>query len=153
MEKPIIVFVFAENDLARVGEEKELVKEVIDNHDDLNCLIVEKADVRAMGKAAREAGKQLFMFHFGGHANDKGIILDGFLGMDRNRLSRILLPQSARNPFQLLFLNGCESYGNVGVFTAKGVKAVSGSRNGDYQPLVPGSPLNGPTTSDVIQPP
>ena len=30
---------------------------------------------------------------------------------------------------------------------------VASGRNADYQPAVPGPPLNGPSMSDVIQPP
>lgn len=43
----------------------------------------------------------------------------------------------------------------AGAATAGGVNPrMAASRIGvDYQPRVPGSPLNGPTTSEVIQPP
>jgi hypothetical protein len=63
------------------------------------------------------------MFHFGGHADQKRLVLDGLRDIDRIRLSRILLPNDKHN-VQIIFLNGCLSYGHVGILTAKGVKAI-----------------------------
>src|SRR5690606_15986820 len=70
-----------------------------------------------------DCAENLLMFHFGGHADQNRVVLDGFKDLDKIRLSRLLLPQ-ANHHLQLIFLNGCLSYGHVGVLTAKGVKAI-----------------------------
>jgi hypothetical protein len=67
--------------------------------------------------------EDLFMFHYGGHANQNNIVLDGFRNLDKIRLSRLLLPKENHN-LSIVFLNGCLSYGQVGLLTAKGVKVV-----------------------------
>jgi hypothetical protein len=63
------------------------------------------------------------MFHFGGHADTNHIILDGFRDLDRIRLANLLLSRK-EHQVQLMFLNGCLSYGHVGILTARGVKAI-----------------------------
>ena len=120
---PSILMTFAANDLLGVQEEIQKTWDIVSQHPDLQANKVENATIEQLADAIIEAGNDLFFFHFGGHADAKGIVLDGFRDLDKIRLSRLLLPRAKHN-LQLIFLNGCLSYGHVGILTAKGVKAI-----------------------------
>jgi len=120
---PSLLMTFAANDLIGVQEETQKTWDLISQHPDLQATKVENANIEQLADAIIAAGKDLFFFHFGGHADAKGIVLDGFRDLDKIRLSRLLIPRAKHN-LQLIFLNGCLSYGHVGILTAKGVKAI-----------------------------
>ncbi len=119
---PIVLMTFAPNDLYGVKDEIQKIWNAVSTNPDINPKKIENADIEQMADAVIDAGKDLFMFHFGGHADQKGIVLDGFRDLDKIRLSRLILPNN--HNVQLVFLNGCLSYGHVGILTAKGVKAI-----------------------------
>jgi hypothetical protein len=113
---------FAANDLAGVEKESQQIWKSVNEQKDVLPKKVEDASIEDIADEVIDAGKDLFMFHFGGHADETGIVLDGFKDLDKIRLSRLLLPKN--HHIQIVFLNGCLSYGLVDIFTAKGVKAV-----------------------------
>lgn len=114
---------FAQNDLVGVKAETDKIWKSVKKNKAVNAKKVANVSIDKLAEAVIDAGKDLFMFHFGGHADQKHLVLDGFKDIDKIRLSRILLPNDKHN-VQLIFLNGCLSYGHVGVLTAKGVKAI-----------------------------
>lgn len=119
--KPMILMTFAANDLKGVNSEASKIWETISKQPDIFAQKLENADVEKLAETV-VGSENMFMFHFGGHADTKGIVLDGFKHLDKIRLSRILLPD--HHKVQIVFLNACQSYGQVGLFLAKKVKAV-----------------------------
>ncbi|MCG8330775.1 MAG: leucine-rich repeat domain-containing protein [Chitinophagales bacterium] len=123
MDQPVLLLSFAANDLAGVQSETQKVWDSVSSHLEINALKLENASIPDLADAVIDNDEQLFMFHFGGHADQQGIVLNGFRDLDKVRLSRLLLPRENHH-LQLVFLNGCLSYGHVGLLTAKGVKAI-----------------------------
>jgi len=121
-KQPIILMSFAANDLSGVSTETQKIWESVSQQTSLVPQKLENTSIEDLADAVIDAGKDLFMFHFGGHADEGNIVLDGFKDIDKTRLSRLLLPRN--HNIQIVFLNGCLSYGQVDIFTAKGVKAV-----------------------------
>ncbi len=121
-KQPILLMSFAANDLAGISVETEKIWTSVNNQKEVVPQKLENTDIVDLADAVIDAGKDLFMFHFGGHAEEGKIVLDGFKDLDKIRLSRLLLPKN--HNIQIVFLNGCLSYGQVDIFTAKGVKAV-----------------------------
>lgn len=121
--KPIVLMTFASNDLVGVPAEAASSFDVIKKNDSVSAHKLEDVDIEALTEFIVEYSDRLFMFHFGGHSNQRNIVLEGFRNLDKVRLSRLLLPKEDHN-LQIMFLNGCLSYGHVGVLTAKGVKAI-----------------------------
>ncbi len=121
-EQAIILMSFAANDLEHINEETEKIWESVNQQDILRPKKIENADIEDLADAVIDAGRDLFMFHFGGHADEGSIVLDGFRHLDKIRLSRLLLPSN--HNVQIVFLNGCLSSGQVDILTAKGVKAI-----------------------------
>jgi len=123
MNQPTLLMTFASNNLPGVKAESDKIWKLVKSNASVASKKVNNATIDKLAEAIIDCGKDLFMFHFGGHADQKGIVLDGFKDIDKIRLSRLLLPNEKHN-VQLIFLNGCLSYGHVGILTAKGVKAI-----------------------------
>ncbi len=121
--KPSVLFIFAANDLIGVNSEAAKIWNTVSKNDLVNATKIENADIDALGDAIDDC-QDLMMFHFGGHANQGNIILDSFRNLDKIRLSRILGLNDEQHNLQFIFLNGCLSYGHIGILTAKGVKAI-----------------------------
>ncbi|MEY4937675.1 MAG: hypothetical protein RIS64_4034, partial [Bacteroidota bacterium] len=121
--KPSVLFAFASNDLIGVHSEAAKIWNTVSQNNLVNAIKIENTDVNALGDAIDDC-KDLLMFHFGGHANQRNIVLDDFRNLDRIRLSRILGLDEEQHKLQFIFLNGCLSYGHIGILTAKGVKAI-----------------------------
>ncbi len=120
---PILLMTFAPNDLSGVQAEIQKTWDSVQKNTQIQAKKIENATITQLADAVIDAGKNLFMFHFGGHANQNRIVLDGFRNLDKTRLSRLLLPNK-KHGVQLVFLNGCFSYGHIDILTAKGVKAI-----------------------------
>lgn len=120
---PTLLMTFAANDLQGVKAEADKIWKSVKKNTTIKSKKLNNATIDKLAETIIDCGKDLFMFHFGGHADQKGIVLDGFRNIDKIRLSRLLLPNEQHN-VQLIFLNGCLSYGHVGILTAKGVKAI-----------------------------
>jgi Effector-associated domain 11 len=121
--QPTLLMTFAANNLAGVKTESDKIWKSVKNNTLVKATKISNATIDKLAESIFDCGKDLVMFHFGGHADQKGIVLDGFKDIDKIRLSRLLLPNEKHN-VQLIFLNGCLSYGHVGILTAKGVKAI-----------------------------
>lgn len=120
MSKPTILMTFASNDLDGVKKEADIIWNSVSSSDLVTATKIENAGIEELAEAIIDAN-DLFMFHFGGHTDQGNIVLEGMQHIDKIRLSRIL---STAENLQLVFLNGCLSYGHVGIMTAKGVKAM-----------------------------
>jgi len=123
MNKPTILMTFAKNDLAGVKTEAENIYNSVQSNDLVKNVKIEDADIDTLAETIIDNVDNLFMFHYGGHANQHNIVLDGFRNLDKIRLSRLLLPKENHN-LSIVFLNGCLTYGQVGLLTAKGVKII-----------------------------
>jgi hypothetical protein len=121
--KPTLLMAFAQNDLAGVKDEANKIWNTVRNQPLIQSKRVNKATTQQLATEILAAGQTLFMFHFGGHADTNHIILDGFRDLDKIRLANLLLSRKDHQ-VQLMFLNGCLSYGHVGILTARGVKAI-----------------------------
>jgi hypothetical protein len=121
--QPTLLMTFAQNDLSGVKVEADNTWKSVKKNTTIQAKKVNNATIDTLADAIIDAGQNLFMFHFGGHADQNGLVLDGFRDLDKVRLSRLLLPNDNHN-LQLVFLNGCLSYGHVGILTAKGIKAI-----------------------------
>jgi tetratricopeptide (TPR) repeat protein len=122
MNQPTLLLSFAANDLEGVKAEADNIWEAVQNPT-IKTRRIDDATIETMTESIIDAGQDLFMFHFGGHADPNGIVLNGFQNIDKIRFSRLLMPNDQAS-LQVVFLNGCLSYGHVGVLTAKGVKAI-----------------------------
>ena len=120
MSKPTILMAFAANNLDNIQKEADKIWNSVSSSDLVTATKIENAGIEDLAGAIIDAN-DLFMFHFGGHADQGSIVLEGMQMVDKIRLSRIL---STAEQLQLVFLNGCLSYGHVGIMTAKGVKAM-----------------------------
>ncbi len=120
--KPTFLMTFAANDLSGISTEVQKISEIVSKSVSINAQQLENVDIDTLADVILDA-QNLTFFHFGGHADQGNIVLDGFRNLDKIRLSRILLPMD-KHSVQLIFLNGCLSYGHVGILTAKGVKAI-----------------------------
>lgn len=123
MNKPIVLMTFAKNDLAGVKNEAENIYNSVQSNDLVKNVKIEDADIDTLVETIIDNNGNLFMFHYGGHADQNNIVLDGFRNLDKIRLSRLLLPKENHN-LSIVFLNGCLTYGQVGLLTAKGVKVI-----------------------------
>jgi CHAT domain len=123
VKKKKILTAFAPTNLAGVKKEAQKIWNSVKKHAQIEAEKVNNTTIEKLATAIIDAGSDLFMFHFGGHADPKNIVLEGFLHLDKTRLSRLLLP-NPKHQVQIIFLNGCLSYGHVGILTAKGVKAI-----------------------------
>lgn len=123
MNKPTILMTFAKNDLAGVKTEAENIYNSVQSNDLIKNVKIEDADIDTLAETIIDNVDDLFMFHYGGHADQHNIVLDGFRNLDKIRLSRLLLPKENHN-LSIVFLNGCLTYGQVGLLTAKGVKII-----------------------------
>jgi len=121
--KPIVLMTFASNGLASIPVEADEVFNVVKKSEVITAHKIENVDIEKLADTIADYSEQLFMFHFGGHSNQRNIVLEGLRDLDKIRLSRLLLPKEKHN-LQIVFLNGCLSYGHVGILTAKGVKAI-----------------------------
>lgn len=119
--KPMILMTFAANDLKGVNTEAAKIWETISKQPEIFAQKLENADVEKLAETVI-GSENMFMFHYGGHADTKGIVLDGFRHLDKVRFANLLLP--SHHHIQFVFLNGCLSYGQIGVLTANNVKAV-----------------------------
>ena len=123
MSKPTFLMAFAQNDLAGVKVEANKIWNTVRSQSLIEGKKVNKATTQQLASEILAAGPSLFMFHFGGHADANRIILDGFRDLDKIRLANLLLSRQDHQ-VQFMFLNGCLSYGHVGLLTARGVKAI-----------------------------
>jgi CHAT domain len=123
VKKKKFLATFAPTNLAGVKKEAQKIWNSVKKHPQIETQKVNHATIEKLATAIIDAGNDLFMFHFGGHADPKNIVLEGLLHLDKTRLSRLLLP-NPQHQVQIIFLNGCLSYGHVSILTAKGVKAI-----------------------------
>lgn len=123
MSKPVIITTFAANDLPNVHDEAEKVWQYIQNDEKVEAVKLENTTTVALASTVLKHHKNLYFFHFGGHAEQGKIILDGFIDLDKIRLAQMLMPRQ-EHLLQWVFLNGCLSFGHVSTLTARGVKAV-----------------------------
>lgn len=119
--KPTALMVFAANDLAEVKNEAAKIWKSVSANESITAVKTEDTDIEQLVDAVIDS-EDLFMFHFGGHSSEGGILLEDSRSLDATKLSNILLPNNHK--LQIIFLNGCLSYGQVGLFTARGVKVV-----------------------------
>ena len=120
---PVLITAFAANDLPHVRVEAEKLEESLANHSLIKFVKIEDVDVVTLVNTVLDHHRNLYFFHFSGHADQKKMIMDESRELDKIRFSRILMPRE-QHKLQWAFLNGCFSYGHVGMLTAKGLKAV-----------------------------
>lgn len=121
--KPHLLITTAKNDLAGVATESRKIFEIVKDVANITVTELQDTTIETLADTLLEISDQLFMIHYGGHADQNNIVLDGFYNLDKIRLSRILIPSDKHSP-DIIFLNGCLSFPHVGVLMAKGVKAV-----------------------------
>lgn len=122
-EKPVLLMAFAANDLPEVNTEAEQTWQFVAEHPSIQAIKLEDAEIAELADALIDHHQNLSFFHFAGHASAQDVVLEGDTKLDKYQLSR-LLTSGTSQPLQWAFLNGCESYGHVGILTASGVKAV-----------------------------
>ena len=120
---PVLIATFAANDLVNVHVEAEKIWQTVENNPAVKAIKIEDADIATLTSNILKHHKDLYFFHFGGHAEQKKVILEGLRDLDKIRLARMLMPKEDHK-LQWVFLNGCLSYGHVGLLTAKGAKAI-----------------------------
>lgn len=123
MNKPVIITTFAANDLPNVYKEAEKVWKYVDANEKVEAIKLENATSLDLASTVLDHHKELYFFHFGGHAEQGKVIMDGFIDLDKIRLANMLVPQE-KHLLQWVFLNGCLSFGHVNTLTAKGIKAI-----------------------------
>ena len=123
MNQPTLLMTFAANNLKGVKKETDKIWKSVQKNTQIKPVKVNNVTIDLLAESILKCGKDLFMFHFGGHADQNGIVLDGFRDLDKIRLSNLLLSRK-NHQIQIIFLNGCLSYGHVGILTAKGAKVI-----------------------------
>ena len=119
---------FAANDLPEVATEADETWQFVAEHPSIQAIKLENTDIIELADALIDYQQDLYFFHFSGHASEQGVVLDENQNLGKYQLSR-LLTSSDDHALQWVLLNGCESYGHVGILTAKGVKAVIATNN------------------------
>lgn len=120
---PISLLAFAENGLIEVEKEVNNIYKSIIKSTLVKAQIIQDTTVENLADAMLDYSKELILFHFGGHLEQSHIVMEGLQKMDKIRFTRLLIPDD-KHPVPIVFLNGCLSYGHVGILTAKGVKAI-----------------------------
>lgn len=132
-KKPVLLMAFAANDLPEVYQEAEKTWEYVQKHQGIQAILLKDVETIGLINAIITHHENICFFHFGGHATNQGLTLNGSDYIDKVRLSRLLLPENKNkqnnHDLQWAFLNGCESYGHVGILIAKGAKAVIATNN------------------------
>lgn len=123
MKKPVVLLSFAANDLEAVKTEAANAYASVKTNEAVQPVLLEDADIDSLAEAAIDHGDDIFMFHYGGHANQNKVVLHGLRDLDKIRLTRLLGLREGHR-MSLASFNGCLTYGHVGLLTAKGVKAV-----------------------------
>lgn len=138
--KPILLLTFAANNLQGVKTEADKIWKSVKKNTAITAKKVNNATLDSLAESIIDCSKDLFMFHFGGHADPQSLVLDHPRGavkdgeaddkkatdsrdIHRINLSRLLV-RNENHKVQIVFLNGCQSFGHVGILTAKGVKAI-----------------------------
>jgi len=120
---PTLLLTFAANKLPAVHSEADKTWKSVEDHAKIKAIKLEDVDIEELTDAIIDHHADLFFFHFGGHASQHKVVLDSFKDLDKIRFARLLMPRE-KHQLQWVFLNGCSSYGHVGLLTAKGVKAI-----------------------------
>ena len=84
----------------------------------------ENISIRDLYKAVARYQKRIVIFHYGGHANSQALMFEGEINMETADAAGLANTFKAMPNLQLVFLNGCATYGQVDQLLERGVKAV-----------------------------
>ncbi len=125
---PVILLCVAnpQGDLSGVGQEFKQILSTLEPTGLVKPLPY--ASLEDILKALQDHREQMVIFHFGGHANQLGLLLEtaqgGALAL-AGGLARFL---SAQSSLKLLFLNGCSTQPQIQAFHEAGIPLVIGTK-------------------------
>lgn len=122
LNKPIILTVFAKNELTEIQEEINSIQEAVNQNSLITPKLLENATWDSLSNKLSFHRNQIFMFHYGGHTDKSKLILEGLKTVDSTAFSKLLIGDKFM--VQIVFLNGCLSVGHVGKLISKRVKVV-----------------------------
>ncbi|MDX2303800.1 MAG: CHAT domain-containing protein [Microscillaceae bacterium] len=129
MKKPLILLTFSnqqKDHLPNLDKERKEIKEKLSPAVQQGQIILEHesaTNTDDIFKYFDQYRGQVKIFHFGGHADPQNIILDGKTANGK-ALAELLAEENKLGGIELVFLNGCATYGHVAQILAAGVKAV-----------------------------
>ena len=130
-KRPPVIFLAFANDqdayLDSIKEEGDTIETYLANHEDNGFISVKykgQTSIENIFNTINRHGKQLTIFHFGGHAYGSGLQLHGALGTQKAYTKGLAQVLGELPNLQLVFLNGCATREQVETLFDQGVKAV-----------------------------
>lgn len=109
--------------LANLAKENRgilLAMEGIVSHQKIEVVTREKATAKQIFADLRTYRNRIVIFHFAGHSGQTGIFLEG----KKARAPGLVRALKAQQALQMVFLNGCSSFGQVQEFLEAGIPVV-----------------------------
>lgn len=86
MSKPVIITTFAANDLPNVHKEVEKVWKYGEANEKIEAIKLENVTTIDLANTILNCHYKLYFFHFGGHAEQGKIIMDGLIDFSQKQL-------------------------------------------------------------------
>ncbi len=129
-QTPVVFLAFANNDdayLKNLIREGKIIRDNLLDAHDAGYIELYKGDntsISDLYKGVSRYQKRIVIFHYGGHANDAALMFEGEVDMETANAAGLANTFKAMPQLQLVFLNGCATYGQVDQLLERGVKAV-----------------------------
>jgi WD40 repeat protein len=129
--RPVIFVAFAnpEGDLGSLKAEFHQVKKTLEQLHSFELVVEPFATKEILLQTFQKYRSRITIFHYGGHADQFGILLESGKGTQEFAATQGLAEfLSVQTGLQLVFLNGCSTDGQVKSFHRAGVPVVIGTR-------------------------
>lgn len=129
-QTPIVFLAFANDEdsyLKNLIREGKAIRDNLWNAADEGYIDLykdENMSISDLYKAVARYQKRIVIFHYGGHANGQALMFEGEIDMETADAAGLANTFKVMPNLQLVFLNGCATYGQVDQLLERGVKAV-----------------------------
>ena len=129
-KKPVIVLAYSNDHdayLDMIVRERRNVYKTLSPYHDKDYIQVEKAEHTSIDdffEIFDRYNDRISIFHYGGHASGSHLQLEGASGSENANAEGLSQLMGLQEGLQLVFLNGCATYGQVEALLDAGVKSV-----------------------------
>jgi hypothetical protein len=129
-KKPVIVLAYSNDQdayLDMVTRERKNVYKTLMTYHDKDYVQVEKSEhtsIEDFFEIFDRYNNRVALFHYGGHASGSHLQLEGNTGTENANAQGLADLMGLQEGLQLVFLNGCATYGQVEALLDAGVKSV-----------------------------
>lgn len=129
-KKPVIVLAYSNDHdayLDMIVRERKNVYKTLRAYHDKDYIQVEKAEhtsIEDFFEIFDRYNNRISIFHYGGHASGSHLQLEGTTGTENANADGLSQLMGLQEGLQLVFLNGCATYGQVEALLDAGVKSV-----------------------------